>query len=457
MNLELLEKKDIVDVLKKDFLEILGLDYINNYLENEIKTFNRKKFKELHIQNPFFEYIQYVNYAKEELKKEIINLEKIEEDLNTLKQLNPNLEEFFYEIDNLLKRNYDIYLVREKIIKKIEEETNKKIKEWLKDKKKEAISEFINNIYDWLSKINIIYKLFKDISLKDTILLNLYLSDVNKKNLEDFVNEINNNETINKIKLLFKRIKQIENAPIEIEKKDIIENFIPPISSNKELDIIKLDNNVKNMIPTELLMFAEEELSTLFDLKMLEKRLMCFDINNLSHVFESNENLTDIKEKKKHIIITIEAKKNNLVFIKFLSLYITNKSLLKNYKIDLIYMNENKEIKYLKLSKGFSINEFKNFISTIFYKETQTPFITIKESLTYKPDLIFYITDFIVEFTNNKIINDILEKKHSTTINNIIIKDKIKFIPDYKIFNNEINIKDNERLQKIKYFIDKFF
>ncbi len=457
MNLELLEKKDIVDVLKKDFLEILDLDYINNYLENEIKTFNRKKFKELHIQNPFFEYIQYVNYAKEELKKEIINLEKIEEDLNTLKQLNPNLEEFFYEIDNLLKRNYDIYLVREKIIKKIEEETNNKIKEWLKNKKKEAISEFINNIVDWISKINIIYKLFKDISLKDTILLNLYLSDVNKKNLEDFVNEINNNETINKIKLLFKRIKQIENAPIEIEKKDIIENFIPPISSNKELDIIKLDNNVKNMIPTELLMFAEEELSTLFDLKMLEKRLMCFDINNLSHVFESNENLTNIKEKKKHIIIAIEAKKNNLVFIKFLSLYITNKSLLKNYKIDLIYMNENKEIKYLKLSKGFSINEFKNFISTIFYKETQTPFITIKESLTYKPDLIFYITDFIVEFTNNKIINDILEKKHSTTINNIIIKDKIKFIPDYKIFNNEINIKDNERLQKIKYFIDKFF
>ena len=77
---------------------------------------------------------------------------------------------------------------------------------------------------------------------------------------------------------------------------------LPDINSREEIVGIRLGRDLEHVLPAELALLADTDTAILFDLKYVESRLMCFDMQGIQNIHRhvETEEEQSVKESEKH-------------------------------------------------------------------------------------------------------------------------------------------------------------
>lgn len=73
---------------------------------------------------------------------------------------------------------------------------------------------------------------------------------------------------------------------------------LPDINSREEIIGIRLGRDIEHVLPSELALLADPETSILFDLKYVESRLMCFDMQGIQRVQQHHQKKSCVALKR---------------------------------------------------------------------------------------------------------------------------------------------------------------
>ena len=332
------------------------------------------------------------------------------------------------------------------------------------DIKKELAKEFIDkqkeillvNIID-IAKIfdldedfitNTIDSEYKTIKIDDNSFD--YLISIVEKNLEDFIDNVNNERTNkkelenNEIDEEYERIRKktslINTLLLHKSKNVNNKNELKEIAKYKKINITKIKNNIIDILKLYQYKVKEIEKYIIWKNTYLNSSHYSDIPNDYQDmlIYSSEQNKVQSAEFKNHLS-------------KVLNLYFKINSLLEILNNN----NNNNNIDYLLIFLIYKrINVFTNINIKKEFLETNILYAKISEKTYY-----ILIESFL--FKNTKIENIELEKSTKSKIYQIIIskenlflwEDKIKY---EKLFNYIIE-QDEEKLKKIEFFLNKYF
>ena len=326
--------------------------------------------------------------------------------------------------------------------------------EWELQKLKELREKFFAEIEKWLQLLTELKKTCDALSMETGFLWDLSKGQLSRTNidlLKKWVRYIQGNEGIKKLCDLMGRIKRHEKSKRQeiIQKTILIKHPITDENSKEEIVGLTFGRDLENVLPSELALLADEDTATLFDLKFVENRLMCFKMEGLRQVDEEIEKLEQITVEEEKpggpIIICVDTSGSmrgtpeNIA--KALTLVLTSQAF--SQKRDCLLINFSTDIETFTMTDDMGMQQLFNFLQKSFHGGTDVA-PAFKHALTMmqkekfeKADLLV-ISDFVMHGLEKKITDDIQkmkEKKNrffSLTIGNLFLNEKLR-----DLFNGE--------------------
>lgn len=121
------------------------------------------------------------------------------------------------------------------------------------------------------------------------------LSDKDISQLKRWVSYMANDPGVRQLCDLLGKMRQME-ASTRLEKAKVsynYESFVPDINSREEIVGIELGRHIEYALPSELALLSDIDTATLFDLKFVEGRLLCFEMSGESPVEMTGEQEVD--------------------------------------------------------------------------------------------------------------------------------------------------------------------
>lgn len=217
--------------------------------------------------------------AEYDLSKGLCDVEHINDDLSHIRELNPNINPLNnQDIQNLSQD--DRQSIRADEQKVWNDQLADRMQDWELRELSKARSEFIRNLEDWLDLIEEMKNITDGIDsegygfLWDLVESDIYSSSIDE--LKRWLNRFNSDPEVKRICDLLGRM----NSPDEVESEDTVmtsfRTVVPDITSKEEIVSFELGNDLNNVVPHELAYLKDPDMETLFDLKFIENRLLCF-------------------------------------------------------------------------------------------------------------------------------------------------------------------------------------
>jgi len=208
---------------------------------------------------------------------------------------------------------------------------------------------------------------------------------------------------------LLGKVRQIELSE-KIERVRVNQTrqvHLPDINSREEIIGIRLGRDLEHVLPSEKALLADEETSVLFDLKFIESRLMCFDMQGIQSVQETieieQERRTEEEEKQGPMIICVDTSGSMSgmpeTIAKAVALFISGKAREQNRPCYLI--NFSTGIETLELSNDMGISALIDFLKMSFHGGTDVApalqqALEVMEKDEYQKADLLIISDFIM-------------------------------------------------------------
>ena len=284
------------------------------------------------------------------------------------------------------------------------------------------------------------------------------LSSQDISQLKKWVEYISSNDGVKELCDMLGRLRRADKASREELVKTIshITNTIPDINSNEEIVGIKIGKDLEHTLPQELALLSDDETSILFDLKYIEGRLMCFDMEGVSEeiIEKEDEKLIEVSDEEKlgPIIICVDTSGSMSgspeTIAKAVTLYMATRAISQNRSCYLI--NFSTDIETLDLSGGLGLKQVMQFLKMSFNGGTDaTPAMNhglemMKEDAYKKSDLLM-ISDFVMGSLPDNLIKNIQEAKsdknkfYSLSIGNLFLESHLKDVFDDEWVYNPSN------------------
>lgn len=166
-----------------------------------------------------------------------------------------------------------------------------------------ALMAEINRLLDLLQTLQ---ERLSDLGLDTGILLDLSRGNLTAQDiqqLERWAKYLAEDKGVRALCELLGKMRQIELSET-IERVTSVaptKATLPDINSREEIVGIRLGRELENLLPAELALLADPDTSILFDLKFVESRLMCFDMQGIQsiHRHEETEDERSVKQAEK--------------------------------------------------------------------------------------------------------------------------------------------------------------
>lgn len=297
--------KKTIDKLNKKYIEEIGTDRTIgrplNIVKNKIENIN-KKIKEIKNNE---ENKEQINYKKDKINTEIINLENENNLLNEIKKIkekNKIIEEQIKIKNNLINENKNKIKIKEKNINENNKE-NKKIN------KKLIILFFVLLIllcFNFIIKINLKIKIIFCVLILIGIIFNIFLIIKNKNKLKN--NKINNEKNI--INKIIKELQEdINNLLKKInEENKNTEKLLLQKYKNKINEKIILGNSNKNLEEIEKIIKNTNEKYNNLKFEKYQIEMQEENINSqIEEKINLEEQLENLKNEEKEILKLAQA------------------------------------------------------------------------------------------------------------------------------------------------------
>jgi len=426
--------------------------FIKQEAINKFQDFERKAKREVFLKNPFFKFEEYLK----EIKGKKINYEILVEVLNKYENLTQlakiPFERNFWEkeLKKANKSRNEFILVRKLLLDKFEKDLYKEKSKWELEELNRLRKEFFKNLEKWLTLIEEFYLEFKkfdetgilfdlskgDISLEDIETIKKYLNFLQKeeiKNLADLIGKMRSTK------------KELEE--VSVFESKTFERTLPDPFMKEETIGIKISNEIENVVPYELSLLQDDELSILFDKKFVENELMCFDLRGYTTKIEEKEIELKKKQEKKEklgpIILCIDTSGSmsgtpeNIA--KALALFIANRA--KEQKRDCLLINFSTSIEVFEFSEEIGIKKLIEFLKKSFHCGTNVApaleyAVEKMKSKKYKKADVLVISDFLMSNIPKSLQEEIKNLKkeenkfYSLIIGNVFLDNKLEEIFD---------------------------
>lgn len=208
---------------------------------------------------------------------------------------------------------------------------------------------------------------------------------------------------------LLGKLRQLElSERIERTQVRYTQNIeLPDINSREEIIGIRLGRDLEHVLPSELALLADPETSILFDLKYVESRLMCFDMQGIQRMQQHHEReeLRSVEDAEKQgpMVICVDTSGSMSgmpeTVAKAVALFIASKA--RQQKRACYLINFSTGIETLELGNDLGMEALIKFLGMSFHGGTDAVpalnhALSVMQSETYQRADLLMISDFIM-------------------------------------------------------------
>ena len=391
------------------------------------------------------------------------------------KKLRKQIEKISNNLQQPQKSQSELQGLRGSLLNQWEQDLDKAIIEWEIKEIEASRRKLFKQLTSWLDLLSKLLSFLDNLSLEPGLLFDLSIGELTNqdiKELEKWLKIIEQDEGAKKLCDMLGKLRTAsqsqKKAVIKTTKK--IKVQIPDANSKEEITGIVLGNDLENIIPAELVLLSDGATADLFDLKFVEKRLLCFENQGL------NEAEQDIASTKKiqiteddemgPIIICVDTSGSMAgspeTIAKAITLYMATRA--KQQDRNCYLINFSTTIETLDLSDSLALSKLLDFLSMSFHGGTDVA-PALQEALEqlktnkYTQADVLTISDFVMSGLpepTEQSIKAAKKKKnkfYSLCIGNHFYDNRLKLIFDQSWVYNPTN-KD---IIELTNFMEKVF
>ena len=321
---------------------------VGEQLSSEIETEQFRIDRRLRRDNPFRESQSVLQHSESELGKNTATIDRLERDFQHFqalaKQTNSRVDEAYWlaEFKKLKEsREYhaklralaekhssnnrndrdpnraheDQVICRTLLLQQWRKLLDEQFAKWELETIQKYRQKLLDRLGEWLEKLQLLADTLDELSIEPGLLFdlskdNLTLSDIEQ--LKKWVSYISQDEGVKALCDLMGRIRRAEQTKRQelVKTVSTVTEYVPDINSKEEIVGIYLGKDIEHALPQEIALLADDETAVLFDMKFVEGRLMCFEMEGMqkrSYDIEE-EVVTEVEEEDKlgPIIICVD-------------------------------------------------------------------------------------------------------------------------------------------------------
>jgi uncharacterized protein with von Willebrand factor type A (vWA) domain len=302
-----------------------------------------------------------------------------------------------------------------------EKEYDKQLLEWQLQEIQTRRNQFLKELEDWFETIKQMKEVFDDLGLETGVLWDLSAGKLSAQDisaLKKWAEYLKRDEKVRELCELMGRLRKEQQS----HRTEIINSTVqycvtePDIHSNEEIIGIELGRDLESVIPQELALLSDPDVSLLFDLKYVENRLMCFSKQGYkSEIYEKgHKEIVTVAddEKKGPIIICVDTSGSmsgapeNIA--KALTLSLSSQAV--SQKRNCYLINFSASIDTLDLTPPKGIHDLIDFLKMSFHGGTDVApalyeGIRMMAEEDYKKSDLLVISDFVLYGLSPEIIS----------------------------------------------------
>lgn len=175
--------------------------------------------------------------------------------------------------------------------------------QWYLEQLNQLRQEFIDKLKQELDTIRQLAEQLEQFGFEAGLWFDNSIGNLSQQNIEEmkrWLNYLTQDKNAQQIAELLGKMRQIEQSEkIEQVKQTVyIQNPQIDINSREEIIGLRLGKDLEYVLPSELALMADEETSILFDLKFLESKLMCFELQGTTYCDAPTEIIVEQKKSR---------------------------------------------------------------------------------------------------------------------------------------------------------------
>lgn len=344
------ERQAILDALAQEF-PVTEESHVSEQLSAEAESELFRMDRRLRRENPFRESQSALEGAEDELRQDIATSDGLERDFGFFralsKQTNSKIgEEYWLEefkrlkenekntqnlTDDVVKALFEEPTITEELLRQKEHEEkvicrtlllqrwrkllDEQVAKWEIETTRKLRLRLLDRLKEWLKTLQLLADTLEELSLEPGLLFdlskdNLTLSDIEQ--LKKWVSYISNDKGVKALCDLMGRLRFAEQTRRQelIKTVSTVTEYVPDINSREEIVGVYLGKDIEHALPQEIALLSDDDTSVLFDLKFVEGRLMCFEMEGTqSRANDIEEEITaEVEEEEKlgPVIICID-------------------------------------------------------------------------------------------------------------------------------------------------------
>ncbi|HEA3274922.1 VWA domain-containing protein [Pasteurella multocida] len=442
------EKGIIKKSLSEKYKSLIQLPQVLEYLNNNICDWFKEVDNLIQQENPFPRFRQQWKIWNSEFHKNkfFLNEKAIQEYKFFCRSVGIPFDSTFWR--RKLENNEEKEIVANLLLKEWQKNLDKSQAQWELAQIELARKKFLSELEKWLELIQQLEQQLSPLGLDFGIWFDDSLGSLTTQSIKElsrWANYFAQDKEAQKIADLLGKMRQIEqSSKIELVTQTIgITVPVVDVNSKEEIIGLKLGKELEYVIPSELALMADSDTAILFDLKYLESKLVCFELQGTAFQDEQIEITTEIEteedEKLGPMILCIDTSGSmagtpeNIA--KAMSLYLGNKAKAENRKCVVINFSTGIETFEISATKG--IADLVSFLSKSFYGGTDAApalrhALSLCQSEKYEKADVLMISDFVMGTLPETLLRDIKSQRekgnqfHSLVIGNLFMEHRLK-------------------------------
>lgn len=292
--------------------------------------------------------------------------------------------------------------------------------------------------------------------------------------MKRWLNYLTQDKNAQQIAELLGKMRQIEQSEKIEQVKQTVYTKSPQIDVNSREEIIglRLGKDLEYVLPSELALMADEETSILFDLKFLESKLMCFELQGMTYCDATTEIIVEQKsqedEKPGPMILCVDTSDSMNGFpeniAKAMALFLGTKAKSENRPCFII--NFSTRIETFEIMDKTGIPNLIAFLRQSFHGGTDAApamhhALKMMEQKNYQKADLLMISDFVMNSLPEDLLSAIAIQReagnqfNSLVIGNDFMSERLKTHFDHEWIYNPNTQKIQELVQFKKDVFDK--
>lgn len=307
---------------------------------------------------------------------------------------------------------------------------------------------------EWLKKLQLLADTLDELSIEPGLLFdlskdNLSLSDIEQ--LKKWVSYISKDKGARELCDLMGRLRRAEKIKRQelIKTVSTVTEYVPDINSREEIVGVYLGKDIEHALPQEIALLSDDDTSVLFDMKFVEGRLMCFEMEGMqtrSYDVEE-EHMIEVEEKEKlgPIIVCVDTSGSMQgspeTIAKAVTLFMATRAI--SQKRNCYLINFSTGIETLDLSGQMGMAQVIAFLQRSFHGGTDaspalSQALKMMDDEKYEQSDLLIISDFIMASLPEPLHEEISKAKasknrfYSLSIGDLFLSKRLQ-----EIFDNE--------------------